>query len=137
MVNIKAVRQLRPDLNDDERRIWEEEERAMRDLLASLPPPPPLEELARQQGVRIPQRWEDLTPDWSESEWDGEEDFDTIREQMRASEIEVMRRKLAETPPTGLNPADDYETFEREHWANQIAAWEREHANASDKDTKA
>jgi hypothetical protein len=137
MVNIKAVRQLRPDLNDDERRIWEEEERAMRDLLASLPPPPPLEELARQQGVRIPQRWEDLTPDWSESEWDGEEDFDTIREHMRASEIEVMRRKLAETPPTGLNPADDYETFEREHWANQIAAWEREHANASDKDTKA
>jgi hypothetical protein len=137
MVNIKAVRQLRPDLNGDERRIWEEEERAMRDLLASLPPPPPLEELARQQGVRIPQRWEDLTPDWSESEWDGEEDFDTIREQMRASEIEVMRRKLAETPPTGLNPADDYETFEREHWANQIAAWEREHANASDKDTKA
>jgi hypothetical protein len=89
MVDTNAVSQLPTDLNDDEKRLWEEEERAMHELLASLPPPPSFEELARAQGVRIPQRWEDLIPDWPEGEWD-DEDFDVIREQMRAGEIEVM-----------------------------------------------
>jgi len=60
MVGTDAARQSPAGLNDDQRRMWEEEARAMRELLASLPPPPSLEELARAQGVRIPQRWEDL-----------------------------------------------------------------------------
>jgi hypothetical protein len=127
MVHMNTVRQPPADLNDDERQIWEEEERAMRDLLASLPPPTPIEELARQQGVHLPQHWEDLIPDWPEGEWDDDEDFDVIREQMRRNEIEIMRRKLMERPPTGLNPDDDYETFEREQWEQEVAAWDREH----------
>ncbi len=95
-----------------------------------------LEELARLQGVKPVEKMEDLIPDWPEGEWDDEEDFDAIREQMRVDEIEVMRRKLAETPPTGLSPDDDYETFEREHWIRQIAAWERKQSEASHKDTE-
>ncbi len=46
---------------------------------------------------------------------------------MRASEIEIMRGKLAERPPTGLNPDDDYAMFEREQWEQEITAWDREH----------
>ncbi len=92
-----------------------------------------LEELARMQGVKPVEKMEDLIPDWPEGEWDSEEDFDIIREQMRVGQIEVMRRKLAETPPTGLSPDDDYETFEREHWISQIAAWERERSASSRK----
>lgn len=39
-----------------------------------------------------------------------------------------MRRKLAERPPTGLNPDDDYETLEREQWEQEVAVWDREHS---------
>jgi hypothetical protein len=136
MFDANTVKQ--PATEPESDRFWtrEQAEARMRELVASLPSQP-LKELARQQGVRIPQRWQDLIPDRPEGEWDSEEDFDAIREQMRAGEIEIMRKKLAETPLTGLNPADDYETFEREHWANHIAAWKREHANTSDKDTAA
>ncbi len=134
---MNTVRQPPPGLTDDEKRIWEEEERAMRDFLASLPPPTPIEELARMQGVRIPQRLKDLIPKWSEGEWDDDEDFDVIRAQMRVGEIEITRRKLSEPPPTGLNPDDDYETFEREQWEQEVAAWDREHSEAPDEDIKA
>lgn len=102
----------------------------MREFLASLPPPTPIEELARIQGVRIPQRFEDLIPKWPEGEWDDDEDFDVIRKQMRVGEIEIMRRKLAERPPTGLDPDDDYETCEREQWEQEVAAWDRGHSEA-------
>jgi len=88
-----------------------------------------LEELARLQGVKPVEKIEDLIPEWPEGEWDGEEDFDVIRAQMCVDEIEIMRRKLAERPPTGLNPADDYETFEREQWEQEVAAWDREHGD--------
>lgn len=85
------------------------------------------EELARAQGVKPVEKLEDLIPGWPGGEWDDEEDFDVIRAQMRVVEIEIMRRKLAERLPTGLNPNDDYETFERKQWAREVAAWDREH----------
>lgn len=72
--------------------------------------------------------------EWPDGEWDDDEDIDTVRERMRADEIAIMRRKLAETPPTGLDPADDYETHKREQWIAHIAAWDREHPAACDDD---
>jgi hypothetical protein len=102
MVNMNTVRQPPADLNDDERRIWEEEARAMREFLASLPPPTPIEELARQQGVRIPQRWEDLIPDWPEGEWDDEEDFDEVRRRWKEEQIVLEQERYAR-----LFPEDD------------------------------
>lgn len=129
MVDMNTVRQAPTDLNDDEKRIWEEEARAMRALLASLPPPP-LEGLARQQDVRIPQHWENLVPDWPEDEWDDEEDFDRLHMEFRAGEIEALRRKLAESPSPGMKP-DDLEAYQRELWAMEVADWDREHAETS------
>ncbi|GEM_PF-6473144 len=102
MVNINAVRQPPPDLNDDEKRIWEEEVRAMRALLASLPPPPSLEELARAQGVRIPQRWEDLSPDWLEDEREDGEDFDEVRRRWKEEQLALEQERYAR-----LFPDDD------------------------------
>jgi hypothetical protein len=99
MVNMNTVRQPPTDLNDDEKRIWEEEERAMRDLLASLPPPPSLEELARQQGVRIPQRWEDLIPDWPKGEWDDEDDVDKVRRQWKEEQLAQEQERYARLFP--------------------------------------
>lgn len=95
MVNLNTVRQPPTDLNEDEKRIWEEEERAMRDLLASLPPPPPLEELARQQGVRIPQRWEDL-PRWPEDDMEAWEGFDEILAEYRQGQRALQQQKRRE-----------------------------------------
>jgi len=102
MVDMNAVSQIPTDRDDDEKRIWAEEERAMRELLASLPPPPPLEDLARAQGVRIPQRWEDLLPDWSEDECDEEEDFDPVRRRWREEQIALEQERYAR-----LFPEDD------------------------------
>ena len=97
MVNMNTVRQPPTDLNDDEKRIWEEEARALRALLASLPPPPPFEELARAQGVRIPQRWDDL-PRWPEGDmaaWDG---FDEFLAEYRRGQLELEQQKRREDP---------------------------------------
>ena len=94
------------------------------------------EELARLQGVKPVEKMEDLMPDWPEGEWDGEEDFDALRAQMRLDEIEIMRRNLAETPPTGKDPAEDYETFEREQWEQEVAVWDREHGDAPDENKR-
>lgn len=102
MVRTNAVRQIPPDLTGDEKRIWEEEERAMRDLLASLPPPPSPEEIARQQGVRIPQRWEDLSPDWPEGEWGGEDDVDEVRHRWKEEQLALEQERYAR-----LFPEDD------------------------------
>ena len=99
MVNMNTVRHPPADLNDDERRIWEEEERAMRDLLASLPPPPSLEELARQQGVRIPQRWDDL-PRWPEDDMEAWNGFDEILAEYRRDQLELEQQKRREDPDT-------------------------------------
>ncbi len=99
MVNMNTVRQPPADLNDDAKRIWEEESRAMRALLASLPPPPPLEELARAQGVRVPQRWEDLCPDWPEGEWDDEEDFDEVRRRWKEEQLALEQERYARLFP--------------------------------------
>lgn len=63
MVDIKSIPRSEDGSLREERWTKEEAERRMRELLAGLPPPPPIEELARQQGVRLPQRWEDL-PRW-------------------------------------------------------------------------
>jgi hypothetical protein len=115
----------------------EQAEAHMLEFLSSLPPPPSLEELARAQGVKPVEKMEDLIPNWPEGEWDDEEDFDAIREQMRAGEIEIMRRKLAETPPTGRDPAEDYDTFERELWEQEVAAWDREHGETPHEDREA
>jgi len=88
MVNMNTVRQPPADLNDDEKRIWEEESRAMRALLASLPPPTPIEELARAQGVRIPQRWDDL-PRWPEDDMEAWDGFDEFLEELRHGTGEI------------------------------------------------
>jgi hypothetical protein len=133
----KAIHKPEDETPDDEPWTREAAEQRMHEPLASLPPPTPIEGLARQQDVPLPQRWEDLVPEWPEGEWDDEEDFDVIRERWRAQEIEIMKRKLAERPPTGLNPEDDYETFEREQWTQEIAAWEREHGESPDSSTNA
>jgi hypothetical protein len=53
-----------------------------------------------------------------------------IRVQVRLHEIEIMRRNFAETPPTGKDPKEDCETFEREQWEQEVAAWNREHRKA-------
>ncbi|MCA1668428.1 MAG: hypothetical protein LC793_13760 [Thermomicrobia bacterium] len=82
MVNINTVCQPPADLNDDEKRRREAEARAMRVFLASLPPPTPIEELARIQGVRIPQRWDDL-PRWPEDDMEAWEGFDEFLEELR------------------------------------------------------
>jgi hypothetical protein len=102
MVNINAVHQPPPGLNDDEKRIWEEEEREMRALLASLPPPPPLAELARAQGVRIPQSWEDLIPDWSDGAWEDDEDFDEMQHRWKEEQLALEQERYAR-----LFPNDD------------------------------
>lgn len=97
MVNINTERQLPADLNDDEKRIWEEEARAMRALLASLPPPPSLEELARAQGVRIPQRWDDL-PRWPEDDMEAWDGFDELLTEYRRGQLELEQQKRREDP---------------------------------------
>ncbi|MHB8646903.1 MAG: hypothetical protein ACYDAR_14025 [Thermomicrobiales bacterium] len=99
MVNMNTVRQPPPGLDENEKRIWEEEERAMRELLASLPLPPSLEELARAQGVRIPRRWEDLIPDWPEGEWDDEEDFDDVRHRWKEEQLMLEQERYARLFP--------------------------------------
>jgi hypothetical protein len=95
MVNMNTVRQPPSDLNDDEKRIWEEEERAMRELLASLPPPPSLEDLARAQGVRLPQQWDDL-PQWPEDDMEAWDGFDEILAEYRRSQLELEQQKRRE-----------------------------------------
>ncbi len=95
------------------------------------------EELARAQGVQPVRRLEDIMGGWPEGEWDDEEDFDVIRAQMRVDEIEILRKKLADRPPPGLNPDDDYETFEREQWEQEVAAWDREQSGVSREDKEA
>jgi hypothetical protein len=97
MVNMNTVRQPPADLNDDEKRIWEEEERAMRELLASLPPPPSLENLARAQGVHIPQQWDDL-PQWPEDDMEAWDGFDEIVAEYRRSQLELEQQKRREDP---------------------------------------
>lgn len=102
MVNINAIHQPPSGLNDDEKQIWEEEERAMRALLASLPPPPSLEELARAQGVRLPQRWEDLSPDWTKDERNDEGDTDEMRHRWKDEQLILEQKRYAR-----LFPKDD------------------------------
>jgi hypothetical protein len=97
MVNTNTVHQPPSDLNGDAKRIWDEEVRAMRDLLASLPPPPSLEEMARAQGVRIPQHWDDL-PQWPEDDMEAWDGFDEILAEHRRSQRELAQQKLHEEP---------------------------------------
>ncbi|HEY8293325.1 MAG TPA: hypothetical protein VIG44_12590 [Thermomicrobiales bacterium] len=97
MANMNTVRQPPTSLDDDAKRIWEEEARAMRELLASLPPPTPIEELARQQGVRIPQRWDDL-PRWPEDDMEAWEGFDEILAEYRRGQLELEQQKRREDP---------------------------------------
>ncbi len=97
MVNMNTVRQPPTDSNDEAKRIWEEEERAMRALLASLPPPTPIEELARAQGVRIPQRWDDL-PRWPEDDMEAWDGFDEFLAEYRRGQLELEQQKRREDP---------------------------------------
>lgn len=97
MVETDAARQSPAGLNDDQQQIWKEEERAMRELLASLPPPPSLEELARAQGVRIPQRWEDL-PRWPEDDMEAWDGFDEFLAEYRRGQRELEQQKRRDDP---------------------------------------
>jgi hypothetical protein len=69
-------------LPDDASLTDADAERRMQELLASLPPPIPLEELARRQGVQLPQRCEDL-PRWPEDDMDAWDGFDEWLEELR------------------------------------------------------
>ncbi len=100
MVNMNTVREPPSHLNDDEKRIWEEEAHAMRALLARLPLPPPIEDLARVQGVRIPQRWEDLYPDWPGGERDDEEDFEEVRRRWKEEQLALEQERYARLFPS-------------------------------------
>ncbi len=97
MANTKVIPHDEDETLGDKRWTKEEAERRMRDLLTSLPPPTPIEELARQQGVRLPQRWEEL-PRWPEDDlgaWDG---FDEVIEELRRNQCELQQRKRREEP---------------------------------------
>lgn len=90
---VKAIRKPKDETPDDVPWTHEVAERRMRELLASLPPPVPIAELARQQGVRLPQRLEDIIPTWPEGEWDDDEDFDVIREQWRDEQLALEKER--------------------------------------------
>lgn len=80
MFDANAVNQPTTEPESDGYWTREQAEEHMREVLASLPPPPSLEELARAQGVRIPQQLEDLAGGFSEEDFDG---FDEFIEQLR------------------------------------------------------
>ena len=97
MADTKAIDEPADQSSRDVRWTREEAERRMRELLASLPPPPSIEELARAQGVRIPQQWETL-PRWPEDDleaWDG---FDEFLEEFRRNQRELQMQKRREEP---------------------------------------
>ncbi len=97
MADTKAIPRSEDGSLCEERWTKEEGERRMRDLLASLSPPTPIEELARQQGVRLPQRWDDL-PRWPEDDrkaWDG---FDDFLDEFRRGQRELEQQKRREDP---------------------------------------
>ncbi len=70
--------------------VWEEEERRMRELIASLPPPPDLEALARAQGVLPITSLDDL-PRWPENDMDAWDGFDEFLEELRHGEGDLRR----------------------------------------------
>lgn len=82
MADTKAIPRAEDESPRVERWTREEAERRMHDLLASLPPPVPIEELAHQQGIHLPQRWDDL-PRWPEDDREAREGFDEFLEELR------------------------------------------------------
>ncbi|HEY7908929.1 MAG TPA: hypothetical protein VIC60_08635 [Thermomicrobiales bacterium] len=79
----------------EEQRAREAAKQRMRDLLASLSPPPPIEELARTQGVRIPQNLEALQGGFSEEDFEG---FDEFLDALRHGNLDLKRWIRNESP---------------------------------------
>jgi len=97
MADTKVIPQSENEPSREERWTKEGAERRMRELLDSLPPPTPIEELARQQGVHLPQRWDDL-PRWPEDDleaWDG---FDELLDEFRRGQLKLEQQKRREDP---------------------------------------
>ncbi len=86
----RAMRKPNDKMPDDEPWTFEEAERRMRDLLASLPPPPSLEELARAQGVKSVTSLEEL-PKWPEDDLDAWDGFDEFLEELRHGRGDLRR----------------------------------------------
>jgi hypothetical protein len=102
----KAIRRLTKKTPASERWTKEEGERRMSELLASLPPPPSIEELARAQGIRIPQRWDDLRR-WPEDDLDAWDGFDEFLEELRYGQRErVGKRRKGMTLTQPVDPEE-------------------------------
>jgi hypothetical protein len=97
MADTKSIPRSEDGSLREERWTKEEAERRMRELLASLPPPPPIEELARQQGIHLPQHWEDL-PRWPEDDMEAWDGFDEFLDEFRRDQLELEQRKRREDP---------------------------------------
>lgn len=104
MANTKLVPQMEDDTPSNGRWTKEEAERFMTARLAHLPPPPSIEELARVQGVRLPQRVEDLILEWPESEWDDDEDSDIWESQQRERQLQLQQERYTQLFPNDAKP---------------------------------